>query len=77
LGNVIKDHLDDALIKEVAKRATWLGNDETHYVRKWVDKDISDLKSLVRIAMNFVDSVLEAERHISDMPEPQKPGAIK
>src|SRR5690606_17179688 len=33
LGNCINEDVSDIKLKEVAKRATWLGNDETHYVR--------------------------------------------
>ena len=41
---VISRYIDDSNIKNVAKRAVWLGNDETHYIRKWEDKDLSFLK---------------------------------
>jgi len=30
LGTCIKEDIEDANIKLVAQRATWLGNDETH-----------------------------------------------
>lgn len=30
----INDYIDDSDIQEMAERAAWLGNDETHYVRK-------------------------------------------
>lgn len=35
LGQCIQNYVNDDRIKKVAKRAAWLGNDETHYVRKW------------------------------------------
>ena len=41
LGKVISDHIDDHRIQDIAKRAAWVGNDETHYYRKWPDKDIN------------------------------------
>ena len=44
LMQVISRYIDDSNIKNVAKRAVWLGNDETHYIRKWEDKDLSFLK---------------------------------
>ena len=44
LGKCINEYILDSNVKACAKRATWLGNDETHYVRKWTDQDISDLK---------------------------------
>lgn len=40
------------------ERAAWLGNDETHYVRKWPEKDVKDLKSLNRIIRIKSGSVL-------------------
>jgi len=33
LGNVIENFVNDTRIQSVAKRAAWLGNDETHYIR--------------------------------------------
>ncbi len=46
LGACISNYVSDDRIKDVAQRATWLGNDETHYVRVWADKDVGDLKDL-------------------------------
>jgi hypothetical protein len=71
LGPVIENYIDDERIKRCAKRATWLGNDETHYVRKWEDKDLSDLKALILLTVDFIDSSIEAERYFSDMSEPK------
>jgi hypothetical protein len=70
LGKVIEEFVDEDRIKKFAKRAAWLGNDETHYVRKWETKDVSDLKSLIKITVNFVDLAIEAEAHLAEMPEP-------
>jgi len=68
LGQVIKDFVDDPNIKACAARAAWLGNDEAHYVRRWEDKDVSDLKKLIRLSVNWVDSVLLTEEYTRDMP---------
>lgn len=72
LANVIDNYLDNRKIKEIAKRAVWLGNDETHYERKWADKDIEDLKKLISITVNFIDSDLEADAYTTDMPNGKK-----
>jgi hypothetical protein len=67
LGACINNYINDPKIKEAAKRAVWLGNDETHYYRKWDDKDLRDLKILLRIAVNFVDSSLTLEIYTKEM----------
>src|SRR4029077_20095301 len=36
LGNLIANNIGHPKIKAMAIRAAWLGNDETHYLRKWV-----------------------------------------
>jgi len=69
LGKCIKDHVEDPNIKTCSKRAVWLGNDETHYVRKWEDKDIHDLKSLIHLTMSWIDSSIRTKELLSDMPE--------
>lgn len=56
-------------IKNMAKRATWLGNDETHYVRLWEDKDIKDLKLLVDLTLHWIEMELITKQMIKDMPE--------
>ena len=67
LGNCINNFLDDANVKECAKRATWLGNDETHYIRKWEEKDINDLKILIRLTQAWILNSLLTERYLADM----------
>jgi hypothetical protein len=72
LSACISEYLDDSNVKRCATRATWLGNDETHYVRKWEDKDIEDLKILIRLTLNWLDNVLLTEKYSNEMPD--KPG---
>ena len=31
-----------------------LGDDETHYERRWIDKDLNDLKNLIRLTVNWI-----------------------
>lgn len=51
LMNVINTYLQDLdEIKNLAKSVAWLGNDETHYVRKHTDKDLEDLKEFLDAA---------------------------
>lgn len=35
------------VIQKLAKAATWLGNDEAHFVRKHIDYDVSDMKKFI------------------------------
>jgi hypothetical protein len=61
--------IDDKRIKDIAERATWLGNDETHYVRKWVGKDINDLKALIKLVVHYIDAELLYQDTIGSMPK--------
>jgi len=72
LANVIKEYVTDDRIKTVAERATWLGNDETHYVRKWEDKDVKDLKALIHLTTLWIQMEIETDRIKKEMPEPKK-----
>lgn len=69
LGACINNFIDEQRIKSVAKRAAWLGNDETHYYRKWTDKDITDLKALISMTVSWIDLLMESDKYITDMPE--------
>ena len=64
LGPCINEYINDPRLKATAHRASWLGNDETHYTRRWEDKDIKDLKVLIRLTMNWVENVLLTDEYI-------------
>lgn len=68
LGKCIDDHLESERIKGVAKRAVWLGNDETHYVRKWEDKDLTDLKRLIDLSAHWIESEELTKEALAAMP---------
>lgn len=67
LASCIGTYVSDPNVKECAKRAVWLGNDETHYTRKWEAKDINDLKLLVKLTVNWIDNALLTKKYITDM----------
>ncbi len=67
LGQVIEDHITDASIKACAKRAAWLGNDETHYVRRWTDLDLTDLKRLIALTESWITTALRTKQYLDEM----------
>lgn len=69
LGKCIDEDIDNPRIKDVAKRAAWLGNDETHFFRRWEDKDISNLKDLITLTVNWIESEILTEKYKMDMPD--------
>ena len=71
LMNCIRNMVKDPNLKSAASRATWLGNDETHYIRKWEGKDIEDLKKLIDLTLYWIASeILTRELEVS-MPDPK------
>lgn len=68
LSTCIKDFVESPQVKLCAERATWLGNDETHYVRKWIAKDINSLKELIILTINWIQSDILTSKYASDMP---------
>jgi hypothetical protein len=62
LTKVIKEDLDNQKIATFAEKAVWLGNDETHYVRVWEDKDMKDLKLLIDIVVDALDFELKGKK---------------
>lgn len=67
IQSCINDYIGDSEIKDMAERATWLGNDETHYIRKWDDKDINDLKNLIDLTVYFISMKLKAKKYKEEM----------
>ena len=72
LGKCIDEYVSNENIKRSAKRAAWLGNDETHYIRKWEDKDLSDLKKLIELTVHWIAMEKLSEQYEEEMPEKNK-----
>lgn len=70
LGKVIKKWVKNRKIEEAASRATWLGNDETHYTRKWLDKDVNDLKKLIDMVVYWIQGEELHREYVESMPSP-------
>jgi hypothetical protein len=66
LKNAI-DRIDNGNIKTCAERAAWLGNDETHYVRIWEDKDIGNLKDLISLVVSWIESEEKTKKYKEEM----------
>lgn len=62
LNKVISEYLSDfPKLQNLAQAATWIGNDETHYVKRHDDKDISDMKQFIKSAALFISADLTAD----------------
>ncbi|HET6252990.1 MAG TPA: hypothetical protein VFE32_02885 [Puia sp.] len=72
LAQVIDRYVASDNIKEMAKRAIWIGNDETHYVKKWDDHDLKSLKVLIDLTMRWIESEILTDEYNQLMPGPKK-----
>lgn len=72
IQHCINQYINDSDIKDMAERATWLGNDETHYIRKWRDKDINDLKNLIDLTIYFISMKIKAKVYKDEMSRDPK-----
>jgi len=64
--------IKDKNIQACAKRAAWLGNDELHYTRVWGEKDIENLKELIKLTVHWVESEIITKEYEKDMPVRRK-----
>ncbi len=55
LAQCISKDISNENLKITASRAVWIGNDETHYIRKHTDKDITDLKRLIDLTVRWIE----------------------
>ena len=55
LGDCINDYIDDEKIKLLAKKAAWLGNDESHYLRLR-DGNIENIKTFIDAIVYYIAS---------------------
>lgn len=57
--------IEDPRIKTLAERSTWIGNDETHYVKKHENLDIADMKRFINSLLRFIESEIAFEEALS------------
>lgn len=56
ISQCISNYISDSRISTLAKAASWLGNDETHYIRKHPDYDIESLKAFIKSMLAFIEN---------------------
>lgn len=58
LSEVIRKYVHDDKIRTLAERASWLGNDETHYIRVFEDFNIDDLRKFIDALVVLINADL-------------------
>lgn len=67
LAKCIDSYVDNQKIKDMSKRAVWLGNDESHYSRKWENKDIIDLKNLIEVTTHWISMEILTDKYKNEI----------
>lgn len=68
LAQCIDQYIENPRLKSLAKASAWLGNDETHYIKKHANHGIPELKTYITAFITYVDAelaVLDAEKLLS------------
>lgn len=71
LQQCIEKYIESPKIKSISERAAWLGNDESHYVRKWIDLDISHLRQLIDLTVHWIETEYLSDQLIELMADPK------
>lgn len=61
LAKCINEYIQQPKMQSILSKAAWIGNDETHYVKKHPEEDIETLKSLIDISVHWIDMDLQAK----------------
>lgn len=75
LSQVIENYVESDKIKKLAKASSWIGNDETHYIRKWSNKNVDDLKKFIESIVAYITydiSVDEANEMIEQLDKKEQ-----
>lgn len=62
LSQCINTYCDNDPIKGLAMASAWLGNDETHYVRKYENYSIVDLKAFIDVIISYIEQKVTINR---------------
>lgn len=58
LSSCISKYIENSQIKSLATAATWIGNDETHYIKKNLDYNIEDMLVFIDVMVSFINTEL-------------------
>jgi hypothetical protein len=72
LGACIHNYVSDSNVKICADRATWLGNDATHYDRKYSTHDLTHLKELITLTTFWLNSEVMTKKYRDDLTKATK-----
>ena len=62
LNNTIENrYADFPKLQKLAKVASWIGNDESHLVKKHTEMDIQNMKAFIRSASLFISADMDAD----------------
>ena len=62
LGNCISAYIDDEKIQQLARASSWIGNDETHYIKKHPSYVVDDLKRFIKTTVSLIDYNLDYQK---------------
>ena len=65
LSQCIKNFIDDESVKTLATVSAWIGNDETHYIKKNLDYNIEDMLVFIDVMVSFINTelvILDAQK---------------
>lgn len=68
----VTEDIDSQTVRDIAARAVWLGNDETHYEKRWTSKNVDDLFKLIEFLQDAIIQDEEKKKLITEMPEQKK-----
>lgn len=69
LSPCIQNYIDNKNIKELALKSAWIGNDQTHYLKKYENRDTIDLKNFIEAVVYYISMELTVEDAQSIQPE--------
>lgn len=65
LSECVKKYIKDEETKDLLLRTAWIGNDFAHYENKHIDINIVDLKQLIELSMNEIESEIRKKNYIN------------
>ena len=71
LSACISTYINNEKIKTLARASAWIGNDETHYVRKHQNYNVQDLKRFINTVVAFIEYEHNYTEALNLLSDPQ------
>lgn len=72
LGQAVENYCQDDNFKKLLNASVYLGNDEAHYIRRWEEYDVNNLKELINLVVQRIEDKIKTDNYCQNIKKTKK-----